>query len=166
MISWNSNYLPILYEIYSCETSLRFLMFSTFQNDRISMMHVHTSELVRFNFAAVVKCVCTTFTLVVQIQLDTEEALCIHIWISCTDYLRSFPQTLFLQDSAERAYRKFVRVKLSVFDQNVRSSLNRCGLCGVQASSFQLYRNKFVEAKKSDLTDPEVVEAQKVIVVT
>ncbi|VAI01947.1 unnamed protein product [Triticum turgidum subsp. durum] len=64
-------------------------------------------------------------------------------------------------DSAERAYRKFVRVKLSVFDQNVRSSLNRCGLCGVQASSFELYRNKFVEAKKSDLTDPEVVEAQK-----
>ncbi|KAM3294361.1 hypothetical protein ACQJBY_037322 [Aegilops geniculata] len=64
-------------------------------------------------------------------------------------------------DSAERAYRKFVRVKLSAFDQNMRSSLNRCGLCGVQASSFELYRNKFVEAKKSDLTDPEVVEAQK-----
>ncbi|KAM0911113.1 hypothetical protein ACQ4PT_013706 [Festuca glaucescens] len=64
-------------------------------------------------------------------------------------------------DNAERAYRKFVRVKLSVFDQNVRSSLNRCGLCGVRASSFQLYRNKFVDAKKSDLTDPEVVEAQK-----
>uniref|UniRef100_R7WE63 Putative membrane protein n=1 Tax=Aegilops tauschii TaxID=37682 RepID=R7WE63_AEGTA len=93
------------------------LMFSTLQNDRISMMHVHTSELVRFNFAAL--------------------------------------------DSAERAYRKFVRVKLSAFDQNMRSSLNRCGLCGVQASSFELYRNKFVEAKKSDLTDPEVVEAQK-----
>ncbi|KAM3310940.1 hypothetical protein ACQJBY_031546 [Aegilops geniculata] len=64
-------------------------------------------------------------------------------------------------DSAERAYRKFVRVKLSAFDQNMRSNLNRCGLCGVQASSFELYRNKFVEAKKSDLTDPEVVEAQK-----
>uniref|UniRef100_A0ACD5X6Z7 Uncharacterized protein n=1 Tax=Avena sativa TaxID=4498 RepID=A0ACD5X6Z7_AVESA len=64
-------------------------------------------------------------------------------------------------DNAERAYRKFVRVKFSVFDQNVRSTLNRCGLCGVRASSFQLYRNKFIEAKKSDLTDPDVVEAQK-----
>lgn len=57
-----------------------------------------------------------------------------------------------------------MRVKLSVFDQNVRSNLNRCGLCGVRASSFQLYRNKFVDAKKSDLSDPEVVEAQKVII--
>uniref|UniRef100_A0ACD6A769 Uncharacterized protein n=1 Tax=Avena sativa TaxID=4498 RepID=A0ACD6A769_AVESA len=64
-------------------------------------------------------------------------------------------------DNAERAYRKFVRVKFSVFDQNMRSTLNRCGLCGVRASSFQLYRNKFIDAKKSDLTDPEVVEAQK-----
>ncbi|GJN23469.1 hypothetical protein PR202_gb11119 [Eleusine coracana subsp. coracana] len=64
-------------------------------------------------------------------------------------------------DNAERAYRKFVRVKLSVFDRNGRSNLSRCGLCGVRASSFQLYRNKFIEAKKSDLSNPDVVEAQK-----
>jgi len=40
--------------------------------------------------------------------------------------------------------------------------MSRCGVCGVRASSFQLYRNKFIEAKKADLTNPEVVEAQKV----
>ncbi|KAL6843631.1 hypothetical protein ACP4OV_026693 [Aristida adscensionis] len=64
-------------------------------------------------------------------------------------------------DNAQRAYKKFVRVNLSVFDQNGRSNLSRCGLCGVRASSFQLYRNKFIDAKKSDITNPEVVEAQK-----
>ena len=40
--------------------------------------------------------------------------------------------------------------------------MSRCGVCGVRASSFQLYRSKFIEAKKADLTNPEVVEAQKV----
>jgi len=40
--------------------------------------------------------------------------------------------------------------------------MSRCGVCGVRASSLQLYRNKFIEAKKADLTNPEVVEAQKV----
>ena len=40
--------------------------------------------------------------------------------------------------------------------------MSRCGVCGVRASSFQLYRNKFIEAKKADLTNPEVVDAQKV----
>ena len=47
-------------------------------------------------------------------------------------------------------------------ERNGRSNVSRCGVCGVRASSFQLYRNKFIEAKKSDLTNPEVVEAQKV----
>jgi len=64
-------------------------------------------------------------------------------------------------DRAERAYRKFVRVRLSVSERNGRSSMSRCGVCGVRASSFQLYRNKFIEAKKADLTNPEVVDAQK-----
>lgn len=40
--------------------------------------------------------------------------------------------------------------------------MSRCGVCGVRASSFQVYRNKFIEAKKADLTNPEVVNAQKV----
>ncbi|XP_066386224.1 CSC1-like protein RXW8 [Miscanthus floridulus] len=64
-------------------------------------------------------------------------------------------------DRAERAYRKFVRVRFSVSERNGRSNMSRCGVCGVRASSFQLYRNKFIEAKKADLTNPEVVEAQK-----
>ncbi|KAL6637001.1 hypothetical protein ACP70R_024573 [Stipagrostis hirtigluma subsp. patula] len=62
-------------------------------------------------------------------------------------------------DNAQRAYKKFVRVK--VRDQNGRSNLSRCGLCGARASSVQLYRNTFIDAKKSDLTNPDVVEAQK-----
>jgi hypothetical protein len=41
--------------------------------------------------------------------------------------------------------------------------MSRCGVCGVRASSFQIYRNKFIEAKKADLTNPEVVDAQKVL---
>ncbi|EEE59847.1 hypothetical protein OsJ_12422 [Oryza sativa Japonica Group] len=69
--------------------------------------------------------------------------------------------SLFLQDNAERVYRKFVRVKMSSFGQSRRSDLSRCGLCGVRASSFQQYRNKFINSKKPDLSDPEVIEAQK-----
>uniref|UniRef100_A0A0D3FNI1 CSC1/OSCA1-like 7TM region domain-containing protein n=2 Tax=Oryza TaxID=4527 RepID=A0A0D3FNI1_9ORYZ len=64
-------------------------------------------------------------------------------------------------DNAERVYRKFVRVKMSSFGQSRRSDLSRCGLCGVRASSFQQYRNKFINSKKPDLSDPEVIEAQK-----
>ncbi|KAK8444272.1 hypothetical protein SEVIR_9G108400v4 [Setaria viridis] len=64
-------------------------------------------------------------------------------------------------DRAERAYRKFVRVRFSASERNGRSSMSRCGVCGVRASSFQIYRNKFIEAKKADLTNPEVVDAQK-----
>jgi hypothetical protein len=55
-----------------------------------------------------------------------------------------------------------VRVRLSVSERNGKSSMSRCGVCGVRASSFQIYRNKFIEAKKADLTNPEVVDAQKV----
>nr|CAB3493407.1 unnamed protein product [Digitaria exilis] len=64
-------------------------------------------------------------------------------------------------DRAEKAYRKFVSVRRSMSERNGRSSMSRCGVCGVRASSFQVYRNKFIEAKKEDLTNPEVVNAQK-----
>uniref|UniRef100_A0A0E0KIG8 CSC1/OSCA1-like 7TM region domain-containing protein n=1 Tax=Oryza punctata TaxID=4537 RepID=A0A0E0KIG8_ORYPU len=46
-------------------------------------------------------------------------------------------------------------------EKSRRSNLSRCGLCGVRASSFQQYRNKFINSKKPDLSDPEVIEAQK-----
>ncbi|KAM0911114.1 hypothetical protein ACQ4PT_013706 [Festuca glaucescens] len=62
----------------------------------------------------------------------------------------------------EMAHTHIPEESLNVYTiANLKEGSRKCGLCGVRASSFQLYRNKFVDAKKSDLTDPEVVEAQK-----
>ncbi|XP_020087237.1 CSC1-like protein RXW8 [Ananas comosus] len=67
-----------------------------------------------------------------------------------------------IMSNAEKVYKKFVRLKLTAFDQNGKPSIYRCGLCGGKPNNFHLYRNEFeFDSKKTDCTSSDIISEQK-----
>ncbi|XP_008790275.3 CSC1-like protein RXW8 [Phoenix dactylifera] len=64
--------------------------------------------------------------------------------------------------TAEKVYKKFVRLKVAQFDHKCRPNIYRCGLCGGTSNSFQLYHNDFeLDAKKKGHDHSETTDEKK-----